>query len=242
MIDVLIPFASTEDQLLKTISHCVQSTSEQLRFVVVDDRPLDFQKKCAFEEVWDVVYLKTSGRCGITNALNIGLRACQSQFVARVDAGDLPISDRFKSQRVYLQKNPDIAVVGGQICQDGDVISARGFDTDNPVRIDKTSLFHSTVMFNRFKLGNFLIYDEFYKLSQDKALWFKLHKEGFKGACIGKVVLHYQFKSKKRKPFRRLYYNFTISRKYRVKFGLLLSLKVFCYSNLRRSIKIVTKK
>ncbi|MCR5345953.1 MAG: glycosyltransferase [Lachnospiraceae bacterium] len=46
-----------------------------------------------------------------------GLEACEHPFVAIMDADDLSVHDRFEKQLKFLEKNPDVAVVGGYITE-----------------------------------------------------------------------------------------------------------------------------
>ena len=51
---------------------------------------------------------------GLARALDEGLHLCQADYVARIDVDDLCEEGRLGKQHRYLQKNPGIAVVGGQ--------------------------------------------------------------------------------------------------------------------------------
>ncbi|MFU8772664.1 MAG: glycosyltransferase, partial [Anaerolineales bacterium] len=49
---------------------------------------------------------------GILSALNSGLQACKSPYIARMDADDHSLPERFEHQVANLDKHPDTAVVG----------------------------------------------------------------------------------------------------------------------------------
>jgi hypothetical protein len=49
---------------------------------------------------------------GIVDALNLGLEHCTAEFIARHDADDLAVPDRFSRQLTYLQANLDCIAVG----------------------------------------------------------------------------------------------------------------------------------
>lgn len=52
---------------------------------------------------------------GLAASLNYGLKVCTSEIVVRMDADDLADPDRIKRQVSYLQANPDVVLVGGQV-------------------------------------------------------------------------------------------------------------------------------
>src|SRR4030067_193362 len=60
-----------------------------------------------------VVPLESS--VGLGEALRIGTAKCQYEIVARMDADDVSLPNRFESQIGFLQTNPDIDVVGSWV-------------------------------------------------------------------------------------------------------------------------------
>ena len=54
-------------------------------------------------------------RSGISNALNRGLAHCNTPFIARLDADDLCLPERFAFQTAALQANPNLIAIGMQI-------------------------------------------------------------------------------------------------------------------------------
>lgn len=66
--------------------------------------------------------LTLSRNVGIARALNIGLRCCDGDMIARMDGDDVSLPHRLSIQVAFLQSNPDIDVVGGLVetFRDGD--------------------------------------------------------------------------------------------------------------------------
>jgi len=54
---------------------------------------------------------------GIVDALNAGLAACTADLVARHDADDLAVPDRFEKQREWLRSHPGCSAVSGSIVE-----------------------------------------------------------------------------------------------------------------------------
>lgn len=54
---------------------------------------------------------------GLGQALNIGMKACSNELVARMDADDISVPDRFEKQIAYMKSHPEVTVCGGQISE-----------------------------------------------------------------------------------------------------------------------------
>ena len=81
--------------------------------------------KIAYELVKDLVVVR-GGRVGIAGALNRGLKACDTQFTARMDADDVALPRRLELQYRAMKENPSLVMLGTQIQaidSEGDVAS-----------------------------------------------------------------------------------------------------------------------
>jgi len=65
------------------------------------------------EAVFKVIRLDKNH--GLGHALNQGLAFCSSNWVARMDSDDISLPQRFELQTQFLQKYPEILLVGGAI-------------------------------------------------------------------------------------------------------------------------------
>lgn len=72
---------------------------------------------------------------GLGNALNIGLKHCSHELVARMDTDDICVPDRFEKQVRYMEMHPDIAVLSSAIAEFTD-------DWHKPVRVKRMPLTH----------------------------------------------------------------------------------------------------
>ncbi len=52
---------------------------------------------------------------GVANAMNCGLLNAQGKYLARMDADDISLPCRLEKQRQFLNKNPEIGLVGTQV-------------------------------------------------------------------------------------------------------------------------------
>ncbi|OWO83346.1 glycosyl transferase [Photorhabdus luminescens] len=124
---------------------------------------------------------------GLASALNVGLKFCNNDFIARMDTDDICEYDRFDKQVNYLNKNPNIDIVGmwvSEIDENDNVIkeSVR-YPLEHKDLLSffskRDPLAHPTVMFRKSffkKAGN---YPTNILLAEDTALWYA----GFSNNC-----------------------------------------------------------
>lgn len=124
---------------------------------------------------------------GLGQALNIGVKKCTHEFVARMDSDDICHPDRFRRQMQYLEKNADVDVLGSAVQEfrrnsDGEELTnmkcvPEGNDEINRFLVFRNAFNHPTVMFRKssiLKVGSYqhcLFFEDFY-------LWLRLRGMG----------------------------------------------------------------
>ena len=130
---------------------------------------------------------------GLAAALNYGLSMCKYDLVARMDADDICVSDRFEVQVKFMELNPHVAASSGYV----DVFD----ETSSSLRtvpLDQHKIYnyskklnpltHPAVIFRKSiveKVGGY----PNYRTSQDYALWSLLLVKGFTLANVSNVLL-----------------------------------------------------
>lgn len=122
LIDILLPVHNGAPFLAKSIVSIQAQTETSWRLLVLDDGSTDrsaaIAKKFAARD--SRIQLVRFPARGLIATLNAGLKLCRAPFVARQDADDLSVSDRFALELEYLNSHPKcIAVSGGGITIDG---------------------------------------------------------------------------------------------------------------------------
>lgn len=141
------------------------------------------------------VYRKENG--GLGKALNYGLTKCQYELIARSDSDDVCAKDRFQHQVDFLDKHPDIAVVGGSIQEfkeNPDIPFRRKDNPSTPEGAYKKAkvsnpLNHMTVMFRRDVIVSLGSYRDVPYL-EDYDLWIRLLIAGYKVSNINEVLVY----------------------------------------------------
>lgn len=146
--------------------------------------------------------------CGVASALNYGLKKIETDLTARFDADDLMVADRLIKQVNYLEANPAVLVLGGQI----KLINSRGLPIfwrriAYPVGCQKVRealtrgcfVAHPSVMMRTdsiLKLGG---YQEWYKSAEDYDLWLRILSIGEIDNLSDLLLLYRQHKNQESK-------------------------------------------
>lgn len=134
---------------------------------------------------------------GLGNAMNIGVHLCSHELIARMDADDISMPERFEKQVAYMTQHPEIAVLGGQISEfigsEDNIVGYRNVPL-NPEECqryyqDRDPLNHMTVMLRKSAVldaGNYMPWH----LDEDTYLWGRILKKGYKIANLPDVLVN----------------------------------------------------
>ncbi len=142
---------------------------------------------------------------GLACVLNDLLDICFKEgyeYIARMDADDISMTDRLEKQMAYLEKHPEIDVVGGainEIDEDGNsrkktIIYPEGPEECRAFFSKRNPHAHPAVLFRRsfFDKLNGKKYRPEYRQNQDTMLWYDGMMAGTKHANIPDVVLKFR--------------------------------------------------
>lgn len=148
-----------------------------------------------YPEIFTYLPLEQNG--GLGKALEYGLPYCRNELIGRMDTDDISVPNRFQSQVEFMQNNPDIDIVGGNIAEflgsPEQIVQYRVvYGTHEEIAKDITNrspMNHVTVMFKKsavLKAGN---YESFYQF-EDWNLWVKMLLAGCKFANLNDVLVN----------------------------------------------------
>ena len=115
----------------------------------------------------------------------IAVEAAQYPYLARMDADDIAVPDRFEKQLRFLEQHPDVAAVGGMIedfSSDPNHVTGRRIvpleseDIHRYMR-SRNGMNHVTVMFKKEELLRVGNYRPFH-LNEDYYLWVRMIQQG----------------------------------------------------------------
>ncbi|MFD2632136.1 glycosyltransferase [Idiomarina piscisalsi] len=135
---------------------------------------------------------------GLAHALNVGLRYCNYELVARMDADDISYPTRLKTQQSYFLKDTDLDILGSpaiDIDANGASVGLRGVPISHQ-EIYKLMwtcpLIHPSVMFKKDKILAAGGYSEKLKRRQDYELWFRCAELGYRFKNAEETLIKYR--------------------------------------------------
>lgn len=171
-------------------------------FVLVCDGPLtdDLDKviekvKKQHNDVFNVIRLEKNS--GLGNALNVGLKHCKNEIVARMDSDDISLPDRCEKQLNVFAKYPDISICSGIVNEFTDSPEKTDSQRVPPETSDEIYEFakkrnpfnHPCVMYKKSDVQNSGSYQDFFLL-EDYYLWLRMLLKGYSGYNIQETLLY----------------------------------------------------
>jgi len=184
--------------LQESIDSILNQTFHDFEFIIICDNP-SYSEGIAMlysyaEKDHRIVLIENEKNLGLTKSLNKGITVAKGDFIARMDADDISLPERFEKQISYLENHPEIGVCGSIIDYMGDRKGVKYY----PEKYEDMYLFlespfaHPTVMIRKNVLSMTRGYDEEFEVSQDYALWTELYAKGVKFYNFQSPLLHYR--------------------------------------------------
>ncbi len=202
VISVLMSVYNSEKYLSEAIESILHQTFADFEFIIIDDASTDrsleiIQEHAAVDD--RIIVVENDDNLGLTRNLNKGIHLARGEYIARMDADDISLPERFEKQFAYMCENQDVWVLGGQTQR----IDAFGEPTARSwiyeqkyylwtALIKIPGVAHPTALMRKDKIMAIGGYPEEFKCSQDQALWSKLFDYGFPIRNIPDIVLKYR--------------------------------------------------
>jgi glycosyltransferase involved in cell wall biosynthesis len=178
LISIIVAVHNVEAFLDECIRSMVGQTYRNIEIVLVDDGSTDdtAQIVAGYDDP-RICYYKNEKNMGIVYTLNRAYSLCRGEYIARMDADDISLPERFARQVEFLDANPDVAVLGTN-CEtfddNGPLYS--GWSATNPAQMKVDLLFscgvaHPSVMMRREVIQNLGGYDLNFEGMEDYDLW-----------------------------------------------------------------------
>jgi hypothetical protein len=110
---VVLAVYNGERFLRAALDSVLRQTFDDLELIVVNDGSTDSSREIVAE--YDdprIRLIDNPHNLGLTPSLNRGIAAARGEFIARLDADDVATPDRLARQVAFLDRNPDVALVG----------------------------------------------------------------------------------------------------------------------------------
>jgi len=116
-ISIIIPVYNTEKYLGEAIESVLMQEIKPLEIIVVDDGSTDDSVKVAEKFGNKVSLLKQVTNSGCGAARNRGIKSANGKYLAFLDADDLWAIGKLKAQFSFLENNPGMDMVFGNVEQ-----------------------------------------------------------------------------------------------------------------------------
>jgi glycosyltransferase involved in cell wall biosynthesis len=202
-VSVLMPVYNGELYLREAIDSILNQTFSDFELIIIDD--------CSKDGSVELIKTYTDSRIRlIANPVNQGLRfilnqgnqLAQAEYIARMDCDDISLPQRLAKQVAYLDRHPEIAIVGAQSIY----IDTAGKIIDNNMywcAAEHSSIrwaagyecpfVHPLVMYRKQVLwGELGGYDENATFAEDYEMWLRLLQRNYQGANLTEVLLKYR--------------------------------------------------
>lgn len=222
VVSVLMSVYNGEDWLKLAIDSVIAQTYPHWQFVIIDDNSNDATRQVlkAYEndKRFRIIYRDTQQ--GLTKNLNDGLRFTEGEYIARLDADDICMPERFSKQVAYLQSHPQTAVIGSFVDFIDEAGNPKGVWADDrntrtyqeikAVLPSRCCIAHPSVMMRKNIMLQYP-YNEKQVHSQDWDLWLRMAGDGVIIEKINEALLKYRVHqrsvtvvSNKKSAFRKI--------------------------------------
>ncbi|RJP46612.1 MAG: glycosyltransferase [Armatimonadetes bacterium] len=205
LVSIIMPVYNTANFLVEAIESIINQTYQNFELIIINDASTDnsleiikkYQKK--FSKKIKVIDLKNNLNRGGDSCANQGIKIAQGKYIARMDADDVAHPKRFEKQISFLEKNPDIFLVGSNayvINKRGKIIGEKIEPQKNEEIYKNYLTFHplihpSCTLRRQLKTHNFC-YEIKYSANNDYYTFFKLICLGYKFTNLPEKLLYYR--------------------------------------------------
>lgn len=200
-VSVVMPVYNARAYLGDALDSVLQQTLGDFELILIDDGSTDGSTEILQEAARKDGRIRLVSRPnkGIIETLNEGLALVQGRYVARMDADDVAVADRFARQVEWMDGHPACSAVGSQVLfidADGEPIAPKSDTKYTHAEIDAALLagqwpmVHPSVMMRAESLRRIGGYRE-YRTWEDHDLFLRLAEVG-ELANLPAVLLRYR--------------------------------------------------
>ncbi|MCP3980400.1 MAG: glycosyltransferase [bacterium] len=199
-ISVIMPVFNARDHVSQALDSVLSQTCRDFEVVLIDDGSTDGGGEIlrGYAERDERIRLFVQQNRGLIETLNRGFALARGEFLARMDADDVSLPERFARQLDYLTEHTDVAGLGCalQYMSDDGLLPRTLRHPTEPEEVRREMLQHSalahpTVMLRAAAVSELGGYRAAFRHAEDYDLWLRL-AERWDLANLPDVLLHYR--------------------------------------------------
>jgi hypothetical protein len=180
-ISVVLPVYNGEAHLEEAITSVLDQSLGDFEFIIVDDGSSDGTASILerYERKDPRIRVLEQDNSGLISALNRGCRLASAKYIARMDADDVCLPQRFARQWEYLEEHPQVGIVGTWIRNIKDGAAANDWRPPTRSKVLQWTHFfgvcvsHPTVLMRRELLERLEFYRPGAMHVEDVDLWLR---------------------------------------------------------------------
>lgn len=198
-ISVILPAYNAKKYLGEAIESILNQSFKDFEFLIFNDGSTDATKEIIdrYNDSRIIAYHSDVNK-GYVHWLNEGIKQAKGQYIARMDADDISLPERFQLQWDFMESHLEVGVCGGQIVTIGTNKPIRKPLTDDEIRwwfFKGNPLAHPSVMIRKSVIDSSNIqYDTTLRPAEDYDMWWRLAMQT-KLANLNDIILKYRYHS-----------------------------------------------
>jgi glycosyltransferase involved in cell wall biosynthesis len=200
-VSVILPAYNAERYIDSAVASICVQTFADFEFVIVNDGSTDGTEALLRRWAEKDARIKLISRpnAGLVRSLNEAIEMSAAPLIARMDADDLAMPDRFEKQVRFMREHPEVVLLGTSyelMDADGRKLHVLRQPTDDATLqkhclAGRTPICHPSAVFRRDAFFRAGAYKEDHWPGEDLDLWLRLGEVG-KLACLDDVLLRYR--------------------------------------------------
>jgi len=203
-VSVIMSVYNGEKYTPEAVESILAQTFGDFEFILIDDGSTDGSKAILenYANRDPRVRLISRPNKGLTKTLNEGLGLARGDFLARMDADDISLPQRFEKQVAFLREHPECVCVGARVLR-VDPYGSPLSESDHKLTHEEIdhqlmeeglgwAITHPVAMMRREPVATVGGYREQFKTSQDLDLWLRLAEVG-RLANLPEILLKYRY-------------------------------------------------
>ena len=160
-LSVIMSVYNGEKYLSEAIDSVLDQTLTDFEFIIIDDGSRDKTVEIINkykEKDNRIILIKNKNNLGVSKSSNKGIKNSKGEYIARMDADDISLSNRFEKQIKFLEENKEVDLVYSdiEVIGTGKLKYRTNIDFIELKRIfwHHNPIIHSTILFRKKNIDN----------------------------------------------------------------------------------------